>query len=290
MSEPAIALAGGAPLAAPPAVPAAAPAPTDSAAWHAGLDAETRGYAENRGLLAKDPVTAFAEAARAHREAQAHIGAPAEQLLRLPKADAPAEEWKPVWQRLGAPADPSGYDLTGVKFADGTELDATAVDFFRKTAADLHLPAAQAPRLAGEFVKFLEANEAAEAAEQTAKLATQKGALKANWGQNFNANMVIAQQAFAALTPSAEAMAALEGVVGYDQVLEMFRKIGAQMGEARFVTNGMPTPGIMTVDAAKDRITELKSDSEWVKRFLAGGAAEKREMDNLHSIAYSPAT
>jgi hypothetical protein len=291
MADPAAAaaLVGGTTPAVPPVIPPAAPPTPGPTAWHAALDAETRGYAELRGLLAKDPVTAFAETARAHREAQAHIGAPADQLLRLPAADAAPEAWAPVWQRLGAPATAAGYDFSTVKFADGSDVEPAAVEFFRKTAADLHLPAAAAPRLASQFVQFLEANDTAEATETVAKIEASKVALKTNWGQNFDANMLLARQAFAAFTPSQDALAAMENTAGYAEVMEFFRKVGSHMGEARFVAGGMPAQGLLTRDGAVARIDELKADSEWVKKFLAGGAAEKREMDNLHTIAYSPA-
>jgi hypothetical protein len=45
--------------------------------------------------------------------------------------------------------------------------------------------------------------------------------------------------------------------------------------------------GGMTVEAAKVRIGQLKSDKEWVAKYAAGGADQKAEWDRLHKIAYS---
>lgn len=259
----------------------------DPNAWHAKLDAETRGYAENRGLLAKDAVEAFVDAARSHREAQAHIGTPADQLLKLPKADAPAEEWKAVWQKLGMPADATGYDFSAVKSSvEGRTVDPALIESIRAAALDANLPAPAAVKVAAAIQAHLDKAGAESATEAAAKLEAGRAALKANWGQNFDANLTIAKQAFAALVPSQEAMAALEGQVGYDAVMEMFRKIGSQIGEDKFVTNGMPARGLMTRDAAMQRIAELKTDTEWTTKFLNGSLAEKKEFDNLHAIAY----
>jgi hypothetical protein len=48
---------------------------------------------------------------KAHREAEKLIGAPASEMIRIPKDPNDAEGWRQVRSRLGVPADEKGYDF-----------------------------------------------------------------------------------------------------------------------------------------------------------------------------------
>lgn len=265
------------------------PDPTNTA-WYAGLDDTTKGYVTNRGLGDKSPAEAFAAAAKAHREAEAFIGAPADQLLRLPKEAGDVDGWKAVWQRLGAPAAPEGYDFSALKRAGDQPVEAALTDALRTAAATANLPVAAAQTVATSVIQALDAQAATQAGERTAALETSRAALKANWGQNYEANQFIAKQAAQALGVAPEAVAALEGVVGYDKVMEMFRVVGTKIGEDKFVTTGgNNSGGVMTQEAAQERLNELKTDKEWTKRFLDGGSAENKEFKALTTLAYGQA-
>jgi hypothetical protein len=52
-------------------------------AWHTGLDSELIGHATNRGWDKLDGKAAAQAALKAHRDAERHLGVPAEQVLRL---------------------------------------------------------------------------------------------------------------------------------------------------------------------------------------------------------------
>src|SRR5258708_6406048 len=109
---------------APPAgTPPAGTPPASDKPWHDGLAAEDVGYFQNRGWDKVDAKTAAINAAKAHREAEKLIGAPADKIIRLPNDPNDAEAWRQVRLRLGAPKDAKEYDFSTVKFADGTDLD-----------------------------------------------------------------------------------------------------------------------------------------------------------------------
>ena len=131
------------------------------AKWFDGFDAETQNYISSRGLVDKDPAAAFLEAAKAHREAQAYIGVPKEQLLKLPKADAPPEEWDAVYERLGYSKNADDYKLEGLKRADGTDVDDSFKDFVREQAKELKLSPAAATRFAENIIKQQDSGTAA---------------------------------------------------------------------------------------------------------------------------------
>jgi hypothetical protein len=273
----------------PPApAPAPAPVPAPTARWYEGkADAETVGYLQNRGWHEKDPVTVALEASKAHREAEKFIGVPANELIRLPKTPADAG-WDQVWQRLGAPVDKTGYDFSTVKKADGTDIDQGFKDFLAESSASLRLPKETAAALGQAVVKHQETVAAAAQAERTAALETERQTLAKNWGANMEANKFVAKQAALALGVDPETVQALENQVGYAKVMEMFRNIGAKIGEDKFVSSGgNPNNGIMTVEQAVAQKKTLMNDTAWAKRYMDGDAAAKREMTALNTIIVS---
>lgn len=256
-----------------------------------GVDTVLTGHIQTKGWDKLDPAKAAVAAAQAHRQAEGLIGAPADQILRLPK-ETTDPAWNSVWQRLGRPAEEKGYDFSGVKFADGTEPDESLVNTLRSTAFKLNVPAEAASGMMRAVLKYTEDAEAAEEAERAASLQTSREALKKSWGANEAANKLIAQNAWRALLTKtgmpqeqfAEAMTALENMpgVGYVGLHQILLSIGQSIGEAKFITNtGAAGDGVMTAEQATARIAELKKDQAWVKGYLAGDATKKREMENL---------
>lgn len=254
---------------------AADPGTGGGAAWYASASPEIQGYIQNCGWAADPPEVAALKAVQSAHQAQKFIGMPPEQVVRLPKDATDAEGWKALWQRLGAPADPAGYE-----FPAGTDAD-----FWRSTAAELNLPKDAAARLAQKTAEHATQTAAAAKADTDAKVAEAKAALAKDWGPNFNAHMNVAKAAAAALGVTPEQINALEGAVGYDKVMNLFRTIGSKIGEDKFVTGSNPgSGGVMTQSQAMDQRRSLMTDGAWVKRYLAGGTAEKREMTQLNSI------
>lgn len=274
-----------APVVTAPVVAPPAPGPT-AFAPPAGTDAEIVGHIQNHGWD-KLPVEQVAMAAiKSHREAAKLIGVPQDKLLRLPEANDEAGR-KAMWAKLGTPGDPKEYGVEGMKRGDGTALDPKLQDFMRTTFAAALLPKETAARVGSELVKYLDGQAASTASENAAKLVEEHEALDKNWGANKEANLFVAKNAAAKLGVTPEAVAALEKVIGYSKVMEMFRAIGERIGEARYVANGAPgapTGGIMSREQAVARVAELKKDVAWSARYLNGDAEAAREMLGLNKI------
>jgi hypothetical protein len=254
---------------------------------YAALDDETKGYFQNRGLDKKPLFDAVIESAKAHREANKHLGAPAEELVRFPK-DPNSPEWDKVWQRLGKPADPKEYDFAGVKLANGDELSDALKDALRPALNLAGTPKDKAPEIAKAVAKYLDNTSAADLADKTAKLNTEREALKVNWGANVEANMFVAKQGAAKAGVTPEQVAAMETSLGYSKTMEVFRMLGEALGEARFVQNGGPGgTNTMTVEGAKARIAELNADQAWGARYLGGDREAAKEFDALTRIVAS---
>lgn len=268
---------------------------TPDAKWYAGFDAETQNYITTRGLADKDVSAAFLETAKAHQEAQAYIGVPKEQLLKLPKADAPPEEWDEVYTKLGYSKNADDYKLDGLKRADGTDADTALKDFLRAQAVDLKLSPAAAAKFADATLKHLEGVTAAQTSEQTADATRALEQLRASWGPNYEANKVIADNAYAAIMAAAgfdqtkmtAAIQKLGETAGRSETMQMLLAVGQKLGEDKFVGGGGPGAlGPRNAEQATARIAELKADTTWVSRYLAGGTAEVKEMNDLHLLAH----
>jgi hypothetical protein len=98
------------------AAAAAAAAASAGKPWHDGVEADTVGFWQNKGYKVDDPKALATDLTKQYRELERHIGAPPDQILRLPKADAKPEDIKAFWSKLGAPADAKEYDFSGIKF------------------------------------------------------------------------------------------------------------------------------------------------------------------------------
>src|SRR5438552_2036438 len=107
----------------PTLTPTPAPTPTPPpAAWHAGIEPEILGHWQNKGWKIDDPKEIALAATKQAREAEKHFGVPADQLLKMPKPNAPPEDIKAFWGRLGAPAEAKDYDFAAIKDAAGQPI------------------------------------------------------------------------------------------------------------------------------------------------------------------------
>lgn len=254
--------------------------------YHGKADAATIGYLQARGWD-KDPVHAALEAGKAHREAEKMLGAPAADIVRLPKKEDSAG-WQGVYERLGKPKDVKEYDFASVKTKAGTPLPDPLVEKLRATAASLNLPKDQAAALGKSVLDLVETADAAAVAERESNIAKEKDKLADNWKGNFEQNMLIARRTAVTLGMSEEQITALEKTGGYASVMNMLRQLGTMIGEDKFIANDKSGgPRIMTKEMAAAKIAELKADTAWRDRYLAGGTAEMREMQDLIAIQHA---
>lgn len=277
-----------APSPSPAPNPAPNPGTTPAPAWFEGkADAETIGHWDNKGWKKDDPINIAIEATKQARELQKHFGVPADQLIKLPKADDEAG-WRNVHQRLGTPAEAKDYDFSGVKWKDGTEIEATFADAMRNALHSAFVPKDKASTVVKTVIDYLDGAEASEAAERAARLTTQRADLQKDWGANWEFNRLQAMQGARRLGLSEEGVTALEGQVGYKNVMEALRKIGAGTTEDTFVSIG-PDGHPTTRMGAQARLAELQSDTGWAQRLLAGEPTARREFDNLMLMIHGEA-
>ena len=253
---------------------------TGSSPWYEGADAETVGYLENRGWNKLTAKEAALNASKAHREAEKLIGAPADQIIRLPK-DPNDAAWRGVHSRLGVPADAKEYDFSELKLANGDALFPEFTDFLRTQFHANNVSKTAARNIAAEFVKYVDAQGQTNEAAAAETLANEKDILSKKWGSKYNLNLARAEHAAKQLgltDESFQALASVEGV-GYATVLDLFRNIADKIGEDKFVQNQGGDD--MTPNGATAQLEELKRDKEWVKKLNSGDVTARRQFDAL---------
>lgn len=243
-----------------------APAP-----WFAALDPEHQGHLQNKGWDKLDPAAAAIELTKAWKGAEKLIGIPRDELLRMPKqGDAEAE--KAFWSKLGAKEKVEEYDFSNLKFKDDKPLDDGFVAIVRGAAHELHLPADKANEFVRRIMGHMESTKANEVAQATATKQAEETKLNDSWGAQKDNNLLVAQRAVQSLGIEPEAVKALEGVVGYSKVMEMFRDLGTRMNESRFVEGdkgGQATAP--TYEQALAQKADLMRDHVFVKNWINNG-------------------
>lgn len=265
-----------------PATPVTPAAP--AAAWHDSFDAETKGWLANRGLDKLDVNEALAKAIEGHRQAERHLGVPADRILKLPE-QLTGDDMGPVYDRLGRPATADGYEF---KAPEGAELDENFVGWAKKAFHAAGISKENAAKLVdsfhNDFVKAtLEAQTQAQMQDHTARVQ----ALDKEWGAAREQNIQIARSAATALGYDAATIDKLEAAMGYDWVMKHFHALGTKIVEDSFVTGKSPSLSrILTPEQALSRISDLKADENFRKKYLAGDVEATQEMARLHQMAY----
>jgi len=249
--------------------------------WHQSLDNDIKSYSLKKGYDLSDPAKAFAFAAKGHMEAEKYLGVPPQQLLRLPADVNDEAGWNAIYQRFGKPIDKSGYDFSKVKFADGSDIDASFADFMREKAFEMHLPTTSAAALAQGFAGYMEQKQKIENEQAAAKLTEEKAQLQKDWGNQYEFNRQTAVQGAQKLKVTAEDVAALEKVVGYARVMEMFRKVGSGSNEDVFVQGKQGGEFMTTAQTAQARLNELMANQQWAQRLTQNEPEARREFEQL---------
>ena len=248
--------------------------------WFSGFDADTVGWLENRGLTKLEANAALPEVIKGFRNAEKYIGVPAEQIIRMPKADAPAEAWNDVYTKLGRPADPAGYEVT---IPDG--VDGDFADWAKKSFHELGISKSQGDKLAAKWNEFVGGKTEATEAAYKNKVADETNKLRSEWGQAFDQNTEIAKRAAREFGIEAMVIDKLEQSIGFDGVMKLMHSIGSKIGESSFHAGNSNQP-VSTPNAAIAKIKALQQDKEFVAKYIAGNVEAKAQMENLHKVAY----
>ena len=256
--------------------------------WFQGAaDTDLATYITGRGWADKPAPTVALEAIKSYRELQTSFGkfgaADPARIAVLPDPAKP-EEVAAFAEKMGRPKDASGYDLSGVKRADGVDPTEYKAAFAAK-ALELNLPKGTAEALAAWNIA--EADKGATTAAEASRMAAAQSAAKltADWGPNLAEFKLLAEKGAATLGWDAATFNALEGTVGYDRTMNLMRFLGQMSSEGRFV--GTDLAGgkslVMTATEAEAKKIGMLGNPEWLKDFSTNTDKQKqlRDLDEV---------
>jgi hypothetical protein len=255
-----------------PAAPAAAPS------WLNGADETTIGYVQNKGW--NDPKQVL----DGYRNLEKLLGADkANNAVVLPKHDADPKEWGAVYDKLGRPSTPEGYQ---VQFPDGGDKNAQASLLAK--VHELGLTKSQAEGLFGELNNRVTTQQNAAKADAQTRFQAEDQAIRAEWGQAYQQNLVQAQAAARGLGLDAPTIDKLAGALGHKATMGLLQKIGATLKEDSFVTPGSPQGfgSALTPGQAKAQIQTLMADRDFSSKYMQGNSEARAKMESLHQYAY----
>lgn len=255
---------------------------TQSGSWYSSYDTDTVGWLENRGLTKLEPTAALPEVIKGFRNAEKYIGTPAEQLIRVPKADAPNDAWNDVYNKLGRPSDAKEYQLP---IPDGA--DPAFADWAKGQFHELGLTKTQGEKLASKWNEYVGSIGEQQTAQYQNSVAEDTNSLKAEWGQAFDQNIKVARQAANSFGVDVATIDKLEQAMGFAGVMKFFNNLGSKIGEDSFVSGDSNSSNVMTPKGAEARIKALMSDPDFSTKYLSGQVEAREEMSRLHKMAYN---
>lgn len=261
-----------------PAAPAAAPA-GPAIPWLPSADEVTVGYLQNKGW------TEPAQVLDGYRNLEKLLGADkAGNAVILPKPEASPEEMGKFFDRLGRPADASGYNVEVPEGIGSKEFAQAAASKFH----ELGLTKAQGEKLAAWWNEQATGAVNAQQASTQEKFSADDHALKQDWGAAYTQNLNQAQAAVRGLGVTPEQIDALSQSMGHKATMEFFQKIGARMGEDSFVTGDKTERfgSALTPGQAKSEIKALSQDKNFVARLMNKDAEATAKWNQLHQYAF----
>ena len=201
-------------------------------------------------------VHSFEGLVKSFVHAQKAIG---HQKVAVPGKDASASEWGEVFQKLGRPESPDGYEI---KAPEGFELDKEFLGGFKKKAHE----AGMLPRQVEEVFSWYAEHEKSKASLSAQKLQEKQqsweGELKKEFGDAFDQEMGRVA-GFLKEFGGEEVFASIdEAGLGSDpKFIKTMHKIAKEFGaEAPIHSGSGSRSGAMTPQEAKIRINEIMSD------------------------------
>ena len=149
-----------------------------------------------------------------------------DRVLVMPKDDAPATEWDPIFAKLGVPAKAEEYQLP-VPEGQPKEFAGAAASWMKEA----NIPKGAAVKLTQKWNAHVAAEQ--QKAQDAAQLrdATQVKELQTEWGAGYEANTALVDRAATEFGMSGEQLAALKQVLGPKGAMKFLHGIGSKIGK-----------------------------------------------------------
>jgi len=221
--------------------------------WYDGADEETIGFIQNK-KWDENPLGAI----KAYQELEKFRGVPEEQLLKLPKDGEPMDE---IWQKLGRPEKPEGYE---VELPDDFNVDEARLNGFREKAFEAGIPADAFTKLVQWDAEFQAKELENYQLEQKQKSEAELADLKTEYGDAYEERRELARRFVTANLPKGadkkSVLSSIEDAVGTKLMIEMFSSAGMKFGEDKLPDSTGDRPFGYTKEQALDDRKKLMND------------------------------
>jgi len=221
---------------------------------------------------------------KGHIETKALVG---RKGVIVPGKDAKPEEWDAFYSGLGRPKTPDEYQMSQVKMPEGfPEIKPESLGEFKQIAHKLGMNPQQVDGLWKWYAEsngkmFQQMQES-----QAEALKTTEEALRKDFGEKYDANLQLAQKVGKyAFGEDFEAFAQQHG--NNPSVIKALVKLGAQLGEDAFVTEGQGAGLNKTPEEAQAEINRIMGDKDHAYHKNGPGHKEAVEhVTKLFNIVY----
>lgn len=196
---------------------------------------------------------------KGYAEAQKFIGG----SVRLPKEDAPPEEWAKFHQKLGTPEKPDGYQFKRPALGEGAAWDKDFETRFLTEAHSMGLNSKQVQKLMDLQAGLVEQQLQGLAAKRQETVT----ALKKEWGGDFERKMGLAGRAKAKLQEMArlseeDAAAFFDGSGAGDHpvLLKIFHQLGEIFAEDGWIKGETGAAMVQNIQTQIDTIRKNPED------------------------------
>jgi hypothetical protein len=185
--------------------------------------------------------------------------------LPMPGKDATLDsaEYSAVFDRLGRPSDPTGYELPKVEVPQGVQApDETAIKDFQTKAHSLGLLPAQVQELYKYDLERQAAVSQQIAEAQTQELQTTETNLRKEYGKSFDARLASVNGLINKFGgPEMAALVANSGMGRNEQFLKFMANVAQNFGEDGEMLGESVQPHILSPAEAEKKIKSIKGDT-----------------------------
>lgn len=261
-----------------------AEASQNDSAWYGTFDDELKGYVQNKGW--DDPI----KAVKSYQELEKFRGANEDQLLKLPSDPQAEGAFDKIWEKLGRPADASGYK---VEFDGEITVDEARMSKYAEVAHKVGITQKQFEALAKLDAEYMGGLQTTHMEEIKQKQEQEYQALRSEWGSNADEREELSRRGLRSVLPdnqnADEMIASIEQAIGTANTLKLFANVGDRLArEDKIPAGDSDRPyGYTREQALADRkqlMTELSGDAERLKVYNTGKGVDYDKMSRFNKI------
>lgn len=236
---------------------------------------------ELAGEKSLEVIKDFPGLVKGYVEGQKYMGG----AVRVPKADAPTEEWNKFYNKLGRPESSEGYQLAPPDLTRGAALDPAVLPKVKSLFHSAGLTTSQAQVLLSGWGRIV--NEGIEGSH--AKQAEALEALQQEWGAAYNNNLTYARSVATQLG-GPDVLKAMDrtGAGNDPAVVKFLMKVGKLFAQDGVISTGEEFQSVQTAQEQIDSVLNLGKEERqkhpYWNRSLSGHKEWVEKMYKLQEL------